>query len=291
MKKVILFFLFSVIFVGLCTSQTIPTTPKVKTISYQSNEQQWEYLVISFGKTEFGTPEKMMAYKMVGIKNGSESIDLQSNLDVLGRFGWELVNIVGVIAGDQEIVLKRKYDKIRSSNEYGLIQSGKELYLKDLQDIIERTLRLDEERKKYEELIKNQPKLINLDDVERANKKIDFIKALDVVYKDAFAKTEIANQSSIKVDYKSAYSDDIYIKIEVDLTEKFLLNNNSYHGDEIKKYLRSFLETFRFCDSSLTKYQAISIIINGTIKFNGESTFIDSETTTQIYRSLNWSNY
>jgi len=143
MKKV-LFTLVSLLIPLIGYSQI---SSQSKSSTYQTNEVQWEYLVVSFGKTEFSTPEKMLAYKIVGVIDGTESTTLQGKIDILGRFGWELINTVGAIGGDQELIFKRKYDRIRTANEYGLIKSGKEVYIKDLQDIIERSLRLEEEQK------------------------------------------------------------------------------------------------------------------------------------------------
>ena len=112
-------------------------------------DTQWEYIVVSFGKTLFDIPEKTLAYKELGIDTGNESISLQTNFDILGRFGWELVSITGAIGGDQQAIFKRKYEKQRSENEYGWILTGKEIYIKDLQDILERRTKIEEERSKH----------------------------------------------------------------------------------------------------------------------------------------------
>lgn len=273
-------------FIGLAQTNTQP-----KPSSYQANEQQWEYLVVSFGKTEFSTPEKMLAYKIVGVIDGTESTTLQGKIDILGRFGWELINTVGAIGGDQELIFKRKYDRIRTANEYGLIKSGKEVYLKDLQDIIERSLRLEEEQKKYEEQIKNKPRLINLDEVDKATKRIELLNSLQSTYKDAFSKTEIASISTITVDYKNSYSSDLSVIIEVDLTDKFLTNGNCYRSGEVNKFLEEFLKSYRFKDSSIPQYNGVSIKVRGFIKFNGESNYVASLTNSQSFSGSSWSNF
>jgi len=267
------------------------TNSQLKPSSYQANEQQWEYLVVSFGKTEFSTPEKTLAYKIVGVIDGTESTTLQGKIDILGRFGWELVNTVGAIGGDQELIFKRKYDRIRTANEYGLIKSGKEVYLKDLQDIIERSLRLEEEQKKYEEQIKNKPRLIDLDKVDAANKRVEFLKSINSIYKDALSKTDIASKSTIIVDYKGSYSDDLSVIIDVDLTDKFLTNGSNYRSIEINKFLEEFLISYRFRDNSIPKYNGVSIKVRGFIKFNGESNNILTLTNSQSFNGSGWSNY
>lgn len=258
-----------------------------KQISYQANEMQWEYLVVSFGQTEFSTPEKMLAYKIVGIIDGKESLTLQSKIDILGHFGWELINTVGAISGDQQLIFKRKYDKIRTANEYGLIKSGKEIYLKDLQDIIERSLHLEEEQKKYEEQIKNKPRLINLDEVDATNKRVEYLKSMESLYKNEFNKTEIASISEITVNYVRINSADLSIIIEVDLTDKFLINGNSYRASVVKQFLQEFLKSYRFRDNSIPDYTFLLIEIKGFIKFNGEKNYISSENCTSYSRS-NW---
>lgn len=251
-------------------------------------DQQWEYLVITFGKALFGSPEKTLAYKTVGIDNGNEATNLQSNFDILGRFGWELISVLGVIGGDQQIILKRKYDKARSANEYGLIQNGKELYLKDLQDIIQRSLRLSEEQKKLEEQYLNKAKLINLDEVERSKKREELKLLLKNSYTKRFEQTEISKNATFSFEFKSAFSSDILITINVDLTGKFLINGNSYHGDEISSYLNSFARSYRFTDPAIDKYTAIKIEINGFIMYNEEKISVGSMSTQTLGSSDSW---
>lgn len=253
------------------------------------DETKWEYLVVSFGKTLFSTPEKMMAYKNIGLPNGQESIELQSSLDILGRFGWELISIVGSIGGDQQIVLKRKYDKARSANEYGLIQSGKEIYLKDLQDIIERTQRLFEEQRKIEEQIKSKPELVNLDEVERLKKREESRVYLENIYRTRFESTEVAKNANFSLDYKNSFSEDILINITIDLTEKFLINGNSYHRDEVYTYIKSFLEAYKFKAPTIDKYSGISIHVGGNITFNGNDIRVVNCNAILSYSGIDWS--
>ena len=82
-------------------------------------DQQWEYIIVCFGKTAFENPQKTLAYRTLGVSGGNEGAALEANLDIMGRFGWEVVAIVGAIGGDQQIVLKRKYDKLRSATSTG----------------------------------------------------------------------------------------------------------------------------------------------------------------------------
>ena len=281
MNRAFVVFLACGIAGSICYSQKKPSEP-------QSNDQKWEYLVVSFGKTLFETPEKMLAYRVVGLQNGTESISLQSDLDVLGRFGWELVTIVGAIGGDQQIVLKRKYDKARSANEYGLIQSGKEVYLRDLQDIIERSVRLAEEQRKSEEEEKNKPRLINLDQVARSRKRDELRALLETEYSKVYQSSDLSKHGSFVLSYKSAYSQDIRITIDVDLTEQFLVAGNSYHGDQVNAYLESSLQAFKFRSKAIEKYTGISVDVQGFVKFGGENIRVGTSGTSQSYDGSDW---
>jgi hypothetical protein len=79
-------------------------------------DNQWEYLVVSFGTTRFSSIEesikngssKLVAFQeFANLLSGHEGIDVQMKLDLLGRFGWELVDTIGAIGGDQQLLLKR----------------------------------------------------------------------------------------------------------------------------------------------------------------------------------------
>jgi hypothetical protein len=80
--------------------------------------QKWEYLVVSPGKVYWcggdsvfsnacppGTAKADVS-EATGFKSG-EAVELEQLLDKVGQQGWELVDIVGQIGGDQEFVFKR----------------------------------------------------------------------------------------------------------------------------------------------------------------------------------------
>lgn len=103
----------------------------------QEASAEWEYLVVSYGETYFYNPlldpdaenatfSKVQLFSDIGVTIPSEAINLQRNIDVLGRFGWELVTIVGTIGGDQQLVFKRPYDEQRSVEEAARIQAERE---------------------------------------------------------------------------------------------------------------------------------------------------------------------
>lgn len=96
--------------------------------------REWEYLVVSYGNTPFIDPlieletmgtvfSKVEMFGEIGITVPLEAIELQRNIDVLGKFGWELVSVVGAIGGDQQLVFKRPYDAERSAQEAARIRA------------------------------------------------------------------------------------------------------------------------------------------------------------------------
>ncbi|HNX58926.1 MAG TPA: hypothetical protein PKK43_07490, partial [Spirochaetota bacterium] len=78
--------------------------------------QRWEYITVCFGKTYFNDAEKSLLY--FGQEDlPSEGTRLQEKLDILGMNGWEVIGIIGVIGGDQQILLKRLYNAQISDTE------------------------------------------------------------------------------------------------------------------------------------------------------------------------------
>lgn len=95
---------------------------------HAAEAREWEYLVVSYGQTSFIDPlmeleamgttfSKIEMFGEIGITVPLEAIELQRNIDVLGKFGWELVAVVGAIGSDQQLVFKRPYDVERSAQE------------------------------------------------------------------------------------------------------------------------------------------------------------------------------
>ncbi|GAA5438237.1 hypothetical protein [Deinococcus aquaticus] len=133
MKKILLPLLFaaSPLFTPMATAQTTPATSAAPTIKV-STDGHWEYLVISFGKTYYSSPtdiaakqtgeSKLMIFGPLGGVVASEAIDVQRQIDTLGRYGWDLVTVIGSIGGDQQWVFKRRYDPARAAVEAAQIK-------------------------------------------------------------------------------------------------------------------------------------------------------------------------
>ena len=276
----------AVVFVLLLASALLCSQEK----SNVPTDLQWEYLVISFGKTTFGVPEKMMAYKSLGLDNGNEATDLQKNIDILGRFGWDVIGIVGAVGGDQQIVLKRKYDKARSENEYGMIQSGKEIYLKDLQDIIQRALRLADEQNRSMINTTGKPSLIDYDEVDKQKTRKDLIQFLAETYKAKFDNLKIGAPKMLSIEYKTVFSDDVVVYVSLDLTKTFLIDNKGHRSSSVRDYLKNAAQKYKYRDSKMSSYSGISIKFEGYLTFNGDDVRIGSYTTSNAYSGGSWND-
>jgi hypothetical protein len=245
-------------------------------------EQQWEYIVVSYGKTIFASPQKTLAYRTVGLQAGDEAINLEKSLDILGRFGWEVVSIVGSIGGDQQIVLKRKYNRNLVKGESSAILNGKDLYIKDLIDIMEREQRLREEEKASAEAERNLPRLIELEGAEALTKRIADDAALVSIYKNAFEESGIAKFSTINVNVSG---EDVTVKITSDVTNQFLTNGNAYRRSDVMKFIDNQVSAYRTVANSLGHQKSVSIYVNAVIQFGGKSNGVYS-TNTRYFTSL-----
>jgi len=102
-----------------CVGTTSAWTAAVASTDAQASSgvPQWEYLVVTGGKTYFSpTLERSAEGESKAILAGastftSEAVAAETQMDALGHRGWELVAIVGAIGGDQELVFKRPYVK------------------------------------------------------------------------------------------------------------------------------------------------------------------------------------
>ena len=113
------------------TPRSSPPATRPSSVS-RSNVKPWEYLVVSFGKTYFSDPNaepeaktaglsKLLSYSKIGVLSATEGLLVEKQMDTLGKFGWELIGIVGAIGGDQQMVFRRAYDSEQSKLEAILI--------------------------------------------------------------------------------------------------------------------------------------------------------------------------
>ncbi len=249
---------------------------------------QWEYLVVSYGKTLFGSPEKTLAYRSIGLAvTAQEANEIQQSLDILGRFGWEVITIVGSIGGDQQIVMKRRYEKNRVANEGIAILRGRELYLKDLIDILERGRRIREESEAAIASARNQPKLIDLDAKEREDKRLQLSAQLTSAVKSALTDVQGVKDPIIStrvLDSEGRYK---FIDVKIDLTDLMLKDGNNYRASEVKNWLNSVLLS-SLKKSLTTSSGSIDITASATITFNGKSEKVGEAKTSYSDYSRRW---
>lgn len=189
----------------------------------------WEYLVVSFGKTRFGDPvldpelkqagrSKVLSYSEAGVVAAAEAVLVQRQMDALGRFGWELVAVVGSIGGDQQMIFKRPFDPDRRAIEAQLIKAEGE--------------RIAEEQRNERERLATQKTpdaLIDLDEAERQAGVDAEAKLLSddlATYKDTPFKIGSLDASQ---DYDGKFK--ATIRVLVDGTSK-LVKENKYRKSE-----------------------------------------------------------
>jgi len=197
-----------------------------------------------------------------------------------------MVTIVGSIGGDQQVVLKRKYNRNLANNEHSAILKGKELYIKDLIDIMEREQRLRDESARNAEADKNKLRLIDLDAAEEKAKRDDRDNVIVNAYQDAFSKTELALMSTAKVNSNYGGSR-VSLVATSNLTSKFLTNGNTYRRSEIKSYIDGQMNKYRFVHEAVDKYGDIDLTVNAVIQFDGKAVnvYTYKATWSQIMKS------
>ncbi len=130
---------------------------------------EWEYLVVAYDAPSFAAPRtdlaaeaashsKVLRFADLGIPLPQEATDLQRGIDVLGRFGWELVTVVGTVEGRQQLIFKRPYDAERSAGEAARIEAER----------AELRAAFDATRAPPRVADATAPQLVDLDAVERA---------------------------------------------------------------------------------------------------------------------------
>ena len=245
-----------------------PVAPGSSVVAPQ--EIQWEYLVVSYGKTLFGSPEKTLAYRSIGLAaTAQEANEIQQSFDILGRFGWEVITVVGSIGGDQQIVLKRRYEKAKVANEGLAILRGRELYLKDLIDILERGRKIREESEAAAVAARNQPRLVDLDAKESEEKRMQLTAELNAKVKSALNEIQGAKDPSVSarvLDSAGKYS---YVDIKIDLTDLMLKDGGNYRASEVRNWLNSTLiPTLKRAFDSVSG--SLDITVTANINFNGK---------------------
>lgn len=209
----------------------------------RSNQLQWEYLVVSFGKVYFSNPftdpeskeigySKLLSFSQAGIVTAQEGLSTQRSMDTLGKFGWELGGIIGAIGGDQEMLFKRSYDESRSKQEEELIKQEGE----NLRKILEA------ERAKAS---RSAPptELVDLDEIDRIEARNANRKTQEDRLRAATASVPNAKAKSILSNSYSATDVDVSATFVIDGTSALLTDGNKYRSGAAKQLAESTLRS------------------------------------------------
>jgi hypothetical protein len=194
-------------------------------------------LVISFGKTLFSDAEeqpeikilglsKLVGYSKAGVVSASEAMSVQQQMDVLGKFGWELISIVGSIGGDQQMIFRRSYDSRRSINEEALIRAEGE-----------RLLAL--QQKASVDVVPPEEQSAKLEDLDEIEKKEKIVAAHRVGEMRLASVIDLVKQSYpiSEVVYSRLYptlDSPLVATITVNGTSELLKEGNKYRGTEAR---------------------------------------------------------
>lgn len=242
------------------------------------SESQYEYLVVSFGKTYFSElRSKTMAYWDQGIsKSAKGATDFEKDLDILGQHGWEVVSILGAIGGDQQVTLKRAFDESRTSNELKLIDENSDKVIDGLLD----SLAVEDEKTKQEEA-GVEITLVELDAYEAEQAKYEAEQAkLNTQSELETTATNFLNRLTINpknISYEweiDPYSkkDKMNIGLNFDVTKDCLININQYRQSEVEQLLNSYGEHIKAIP--IPKDSLTSINLDGYITYMDKEFFV-----------------
>jgi hypothetical protein len=226
---------------------------------FASGSDKWEYMVVSFGKADFSQEiSKTMAYWDDGIsKVAYGASSYENNLDILGQHGWEATSILGAIGGDQQVMLKRLYDKNRTDAEVKEIAENSVLAAQVLFDYLVAATTKELE-------------LIELDAYEadlQRQKNADAYHQMVDDYFNSLTKNKPGAWTVNYYEYEFSPSDLI---ITYDITKDYLLNTNSYRKSQVKAFLNS-LESMLSNMPLPTKVKKLDIKITANIIYSGKT--------------------
>jgi len=258
-----------------------PTTPAKPALQVTVNGQ-WEYLVVSFGKTYFTSPadgdakvsgsSKLLMYGPLGAVYAQEAQTTQAQIDTLGRYGWELLNVLGAIGGDQQWVFKRPYDPDRAAKEATLIKQEGQLLL--------------DARAKAAKEAATQPaspaatpqELIELDARDSTVKQAAADAALASRVRAALAGLNTKNVTIDTTSIADKPYRDNSVTVTLDLTST-VLSGNTYRASAVQDALKAYMASatsFGKLDVNAQPYYScysgsISFLFEGTVQFNGST--------------------
>lgn len=257
--------------------------------------EQWEYLIISMGKVYFADPmtdsetktsglSKLVSFSKAGIIIANEAITTQSSIDTLGKFGWELVGVVGQIGGDQEMIFKRQYSAERSKQEAELVKAEGDRLRAAIED-----------EKKKAVAATPQNVLIDMDEVERIQAREAFRKneeerlrmAIDSVSQYSPIITSVFSAASSPQDSSVAAT------VSIDGTNSLITDGNKYRSSQAKQMAKAaavaYFEAARLKQHYSSSYTternplaymggSVKIAVTVVVNFSGEKKTIGTAT-------------
>ena len=237
---------------------------------FASGSDKWEYMVVSFGKADFSQLiSKTMAYWDDGIsKVAYGASSYENNLDILGQHGWEVTSILGAIGGDQQVTLKRLYDKNRTDAE---VKEIAENIVLAAQGLLDSLIEADKEKEanKAKTAIK-VPELLELDAYEadlQRQKNADAYRKMVDDYFNSLTKNKPGAWTTNYYEYEYSPSE---ILITYDITKDYLLNTNSYRESQVNAFLNSLEPVLANVPLPL-KVKKLNIKITANIIYSGKT--------------------
>ena len=172
---------------------------------------KWEYMVVGLGTAYFDSDSgKVTVYKdaensaLWAVDGASE---FESALDILGKEGWEVVTVVGVIGGDQEFILKRPYDESRYLSDKSKMDSFKPVE------------------------IPAPKQLVDLDEADEEKATEEYESKMNQVITDLFKKTKYKMDTPyIRFNKDLDY---FFVLLNFDMTEELLIGEHGYRKSQV----------------------------------------------------------
>lgn len=265
-----------------------------------SEKDQWEYLVVSFGKTSFveidesikaGSSKLVAFQEFADLLAGHEGIDLQAKLDLLGRFGWELVDTIGAIGGDQQMLLKRQRLVNRIAIEQEVLKKLSTILKEESEKREPQVQALLKEMEKYqrEQATGSSDQLVEMDAKDKAVREheaqVDASSKIAGMFRkagSAYVKTTSISSVGVNVtadeDEKKRMNYGGSVTLRVDATEALLYEGNRYRLSKAKsiadQILALAIKEARLRKDTLTDFK---LRIEMVIKFNGEEKVVATD--------------
>lgn len=263
----------------------------------QSLDAEWEYLVVSYGTTYFSDPlleadasdatfSKVQLFSDLGVTLPNEAISLQRNIDILGRFGWELVTVVGTIGGDQQLVFKRPYDEQRSADEAARIRAEREELIAAYNEARSDTSSTEQ-----------TPELVDLDAVERAQATDARNRRDEATVRSAIEAAAAHGSSLVALDVEGrAYSPEaaprVYVRVTQDVTGTALVGPGQYRRSLVDTAVEGLFEALGPAGLSKPRYGfclgddadgEVNITVTAVLQHGGTTTAVGNYTEVRCF--------